>query len=225
MQLRLILLMVCLPCVAQATEDRYGAMRPAGVIQGVRMDAAAGYGAQTRLTWPGQTPGAAPGALAPIPHDLTPERPPVPALPAGLPSAARSVPAAQAAPPWTPPAATPVVSSVAPLPIASLAPPAPVPPPVPLPPAAAPAASLAPTAAYGQSYAGGAARSYSVAREFGGTPDRILAPLPQSAYRGRAEVALSPEILGGSPAPESEPAGAETDEEPGPVRPVPKDKR
>jgi hypothetical protein len=90
---------------------------------------------------------------------------------------------------------------------------------------APPPASSKPDAGYGYGYGSGSARSYSVAREFGGTPDRILAPLPQSAYKGRAEVALSPDILTGQPRADAEPAENEPVQDPRPVRPAPKDKR
>ncbi|MDH4385983.1 MAG: hypothetical protein QE280_11135 [Caulobacter sp.] len=102
--------------------------------------------------------------------------------------------------------------------------------PTPIPPSAPkaqapPPASSKPDAGYGYGYGSGSARSYSVAREFGGTPDRILAPLPQSAYKGRAEVALSPDILTGQPGADAEPAENEPVQDPRPVRPAPKDKR
>jgi hypothetical protein len=56
------------------------------------------------------------------------------------------------------------------------------------------AQAVAANSAYGYN----PARSYSVVREFGGTPDRIPAPPPQSAFAGRGEIALDPALMGGS---------------------------
>lgn len=64
-------------------------------------------------------------------------------------------------------------------------------------------------------------RAYSVVREYGGTPDRIPAPPPQTAFTG-PEVSLTPGLFGA--APQDDPANdADTDDTP--ERRPAKDKR
>ena len=207
MYLRLVLLLVSLPCAALASEDRYGAVRASEAAQGAQTGAISAFPVQRRLTWPGQV------------QRPVPARPPPLSTPAWSQVPGPQSPAAPVATLRPAPSSPSVVQ-----PVRS---PSPVPAPAPIARAAPPVSSL-PATGYG--YGSGSARSYSVVREFGGTPDRIVAPLPQSAYRGRAEVALSPDILASQPgadaeSSESEPADNGPDQDPRPVRPAPKDKR
>ncbi len=219
MYLRLVLLLVSLPCAALASEDRYGAVRASEAAQGAQTGAISAFPVQRRLTWPGQVQRPVPEIAAPVSAAVTAARPPPLSTPAWSQVPGPQSPAAPVATLRPAPSLPPVVQPV----------PSPSPLPVPAPIArAAPPVNSLPATGYG--YGSGSARSYSVVREFGGTPDRIVAPLPQSAYRGRAEVALSPDILASQPgadaeSSESEPADNGPDQDPRPVRPAPKDKR
>ncbi|MBX3479913.1 MAG: hypothetical protein KF842_05905 [Caulobacter sp.] len=134
---------------------------------------------------------------------------------ASVPDARRSVAAAPTAPVRSPPAYADRGAAPAPAPPASLptslydgpAAPAQAAPPSP-PVAASPYGNYQP-------------RAYSVVREYGGTPDRIPAPPPQSAFTG-PEVSLMPGLLGA--APPDDPAGDADTEDPEARRPA-KDKK
>lgn len=181
----LILLLIGLPGAAMATEDRYGPSR--------RPDPA--------LTVAASTPPAAASGYGGEMLSWS-----------SKPAAVRSPPADAAPSPqvYAPRAPAPAQAAAG-LPTSLYDPARTVSRPAP-PSAAAPATPPALTA--GSAYGNYQPRAYSVVREYGGTPDRIPAPPPQSAFSG-PEVALIPGLLGG--APQNDPAAdnaATTDEDP-----------
>jgi hypothetical protein len=239
MRLHLLLLLLGLPGAALAAEDRYGATRSV-----LPMSAALPFGGQPgtagsgrvprRLTWPGQieqpaqAAAAAPPASGIIPDRLGSSHPgvagnlPGAAMPGRHPEAGLSAAPVMAPVPSAPRFDPPRQETLAakPGPTVQMA----APPSVPMaPPVAAQAMPPPPVPVANLGY--GSARAYSVVREFGGSPDRIAAPAPQSAFRGRAEVSLLPEVAGSLSPSTSDMAEPDQDESPPPVRSAPKDKR
>ncbi|HYE45634.1 MAG TPA: hypothetical protein VEA44_07655 [Caulobacter sp.] len=206
----LVLLLIGLPSAAMAAEDRYGPTRRPDPILARSQPAASpardasGYNGRM-LSWSGKADAAAPAVRPPPP--VAPSRPqamasrsPEPTPPARLPTSLYDTPApAPAAAPAAGPAPPPGASS-APAAWPSPQPQAALPPP-PSPPR---------LAAAGTAYS--APRAYSVVREYGGTPDRIPPPPPQSAFTGR-EVALDPGLL--SERRDEDPPEDETEEDAG----------
>ncbi len=237
MRLHLLLLLLGLPGAALAAEDRYGATRtvlPSPLAFGEQPGTGGSSRVPRRLTWPGQIeqfaqPAAAePPASRTIPDRIGSSHPGVAgnlsgaALPdrqleAGF-SAAPAMAPAPSAPRFDPPrqetlaAKPPPTVQMAAPPRESMAPPV-----------AAQAMASPPVPVANLGY--GSARAYSVVREFGGSPDRIAAPAPQSAFRGRAEVSLLPEVAGSLSPSTSDMAEPDQDESRPPVRSAPKDKR
>ncbi|WGM40193.1 hypothetical protein [Caulobacter sp. NIBR1757] len=186
MRLGLILLLIGLPGAALAAEDRYGPSRsqspPAAVIAASSpvppaLREPTDYRGRT-LSWAGKPVTAAPRAAPVTPAAIVAAPPPVLASrapePSRLPTSLYDAPA---------PAAQPAAAG-----------PQPTPPSLPPPPSPPP---LAGTPNYGYS----APRSYSVVREWGGTPDRIPTPPAASQFSGR-EVALDPGTLGAAQQPD-----------------------
>ena len=220
MRLGLVLLLISLPGAALAAEDRYGPSRtPVTTAAVIPMSNSApsyrepaGYRGQT-LSWAGK-------ATAPAPPQAAPAAPPqaAPRPVSGPPVMASRAP---------PPARLPTSLYDAPAPAQVTAPPPVLQPPASQPPAAQPLAAAWPRTAPAEpalpppptppplagtpSYGYSAPRSYSVVREWGGTPDRIPTPPSAAQFSGR-EVALDPNTLGsGQPADQS--ADEEVNEE------------
>jgi hypothetical protein len=212
----LFLLLIGIPGAAMATEDRYGPARapdPALALVSARAAEAprSGYNGQL-LNWSGRSESVSP---APVSGPVQPPKP---------------VQAATAAAPARYAAATPVASAAASLPKGLYDGAAPAPAPAPVGTSAPqayvasaqpPTPSAAPVAAYGSPWGDYRPRAYSVVREYGGTPDRIPAPPPQSAFTG-PEISLAPGLLGSSPD-NTPPADDDADDQP--VRRPAKDAR
>jgi len=185
----LLLLLIGIPGAAMATEDRYGpARRPDPVLTQTSSsgpDAASSSYTGPLLNWSGRPAAATPSpaaAPAPVQAPAPPGRvvvasAPVPQSPASLPTGLYDGAAASA--PAPSPANAPANAPAAPTTVASAPP-------------------VASTAAYGSPWGDYRPRAYSVVREYGGTPDRIQAPPPQSAFTG-PEISLEPGLLGSSP--------------------------
>lgn len=176
MRFGLIFLLLGLPGAALAAEDRYGPSRrhdSDAVVVPVSAPASASVApAQRQATdYRGQTL-----SWAGKPVAAAPQMTPAPAAPPGV-----APPQPVFATRSPDPARLPTSLYDAPTP-------GPVTPPVPTPPAPPP---LAGRPSYGYS----PPRSYSVVREWGGTPDRIPTPPTAAQFSGR-EVALDPNTLG-----------------------------
>lgn len=191
----LLLLFLALPSAALAAEDRYGPTRRPDPVLNTSQSVAAppretsGYTGQM-LNWSNKP--AAPAAQPARQQAMVTPAPQAP-VQSRLPTGLYDGPAPQTAPAAAPRTAPiPAPQAPAPQPITQ-APPAwhlpqaaaALPPP----PSPAPVAS---PAMAGSAY--NAPRAYSVVREYGGTPDRIAPPPPQSAFTGR-EVTLDPGLL------------------------------
>lgn len=225
----LFLLLLALPGVALAAEDRYGPARAPDPALNVGQPAtaaprqASAYEGQM-LSWSSKP--AAPSTQS-APRSQATAVPPLAAaaqsrLPTGLydgpgPQAAAVRPAPAPSPKGPVPQPPPTPQPIAQAPPTWQAPgPAAVLPPPPTP---APMASPAMTSASG---AYNAPRAYSVVREYGGTPDRIPPPPPQSAFTGR-EVALDPGLL--SEPRDDDPREEDEEETEKPRKPVTKDRK
>jgi hypothetical protein len=211
----LFLLFLALPSAALAAEDRYGpTRRPDPILTASQPAAAApretsGYSGQM-LNWSNKAAGpvvqpAAP-VMQPAPQAAAPNRLPTslydgPSAPGPAPSPAPA-PAPRPAPQPAPPAAWQTAQP------STALPPPPSPQPI--------AGSALATSAYN------APRAYSVVREYGGTPDRIPPPPPQSAFTGR-EVALDPGLLSEPREEEDRPEDEEDIEQP--RKPAAKDRK
>lgn len=203
MRFGLVLILIGLPGAALAAEDRYGpsrstvpaaAVSPAAVSAAPAMRAPTDYRGRT-LSWASKSAVAAqadPPAAAAPPQVFASRGP----GPAPLPTSLYDTPAPAIA---TPPAYSPTPAPVQP----TAAWPQPAQPSLP-PPSTPP---LAGAPGYGYS----PPRSYSVVREWGGTPDRIPTPPAASQFSGR-EVALDPNTLGAAAQPDQA-ADDEVDEE------------
>ena len=180
MRLGLVILLIGLPGAALAAEDRYGPSRsqaPVAAVIPVSATAAPAFREPTdyrgrTLSWAGKPVSAAPQA-APTAPAAAPAPAPPPVLASRGPEPSR------------------LPTSLYDAPAAQPAQPSPPVPTLPSPPSPPP---LAGSPSYGYS----PPRSYSVVREWGGTPDRIPTPPAASQFSGR-EVALDPNTLGAAP--------------------------
>jgi hypothetical protein len=222
MRLGLVLFLIGLPGAALAAEDRYGpsrssvpatAVTPVAVSATPAMRAATDYRGRT-LSWAGKSAVAAPvdPPAASAPPQVFASRGPGPAP---LPTSLYDAPAP------TSPAAVVKASAIATPPVYSPAPASPAPAPVPAQPPVAwtqpaqpslPPPPSTPQLASAPGYGYSPPRSYSVVREWGGTPDRIPTPPAAAQFSGR-EVALDPNTLGAAAAQPDPASDDEGDEE------------
>ena len=214
MRFGLVLFLIGLPGAALAAEDRYGpsrstvraaAVAPVAVSAAPAMRAPTDYRGRT-LSWASKSAVAAqvdPPAAAGPPQVFASRGPGSAPLPTSLYDTPAPAPRATVVP--APAMATPPAYSPPPTPVQPTAAwPQPAQPSLPPPPGTSP---LAGAPGYGYS----PPRSYSVVREWGGTPDRIPTPPAASQFSGR-EVALDPNTLSAAAQPDQA-ADDEVDEE------------